>query len=125
MTWGEAVVLYWNCKYCNIKLSNLSDDEEEEEENEEGEENEEEDDDEDEEEEEEEEQQQQLNERGQGEQELLTRPNIIDSQVSLSPGAFLLLQLEKNEGGNEIWSELGVLASVDIPVWAGTAVSQV
>ncbi|NXX45509.1 RAGP1 protein, partial [Tricholaema leucomelas] len=65
-------------------LGPLSDDEEEEEEEneEEGEENEEEDDDEEEDEEEEEEQQQQLNERGQGEQELLTRPNIIDSQSS-------------------------------------------
>ncbi|NXP82242.1 RAGP1 protein, partial [Ramphastos sulfuratus] len=66
-------------------LGPLSDDEEEEgEENEEeGEENEEEDDDEEEEEEEEEEEQQQhLNERGKGEQELLTRPNIIDSQSS-------------------------------------------
>ncbi|NXN13421.1 RAGP1 protein, partial [Indicator maculatus] len=51
---------------------------------EEGEENEdeEEEDEEEEEEEEEEEQQQQLNERGQGEQELLTRTNIIDSQSS-------------------------------------------
>ncbi|XP_067998638.1 ran GTPase-activating protein 1 [Melanerpes formicivorus] len=66
-------------------LGPLSDDEEEDnegEENEEdGEENEDEEDD-DEEEEEEEEQQQQLNERGPGEEELLTRTNIIDSQSS-------------------------------------------
>jgi len=45
--------------------------------------------------------------------------------VSLHPGAFLFPQLEESKEGNEIWneSELGVLAGVHIPAWAGTVVA--